>query len=198
MRPMTAVKGAIVVVDAAGTCHPSESGWLQAWVVPLDGTTGRRIRRYPVNAGQWSAHVRVGSAIEVEAASLGGRGTVLPECARVEVRTTDSPVVEWVVRWTAAEPVAWNLLPLASVAFLAAALVLIPLGLLALVSVPYFAMFPDRHMHPYDFEPTPLQRARLAQWRGAYRRLGWCGRVRRMVTRLRRRTWPRRRNVSGL
>jgi hypothetical protein len=61
-------------------------------------------------------------------------------------------------------------------------LVLLPLSLLALASVPYFRIFPDRHAHVHDFDGTPHQRARLAEWRRRYSRLTLVQRTRRAFT----------------
>ena len=92
---------------------------------------------------------------------------------------------------------AWPLIPLV---LPVAVVVMLPLGLLALLSIPDFWLCPDRHAHLYDFEGTPHQRARLARWRAAYRRLGLWGRVRRAIKLIRRRKWSRRpspRNFPG-
>ena len=66
-------------------------------------------------------------------------------------------------------------------------LFLLLLPLLALISIPLFWVYPDRHMNQYDFEGTPRQKARLAQWRATYDRLGLRGRIRRARTRQARR-----------
>jgi hypothetical protein len=42
------------------------------------------------------------------------------------------------------------------------ALVALPLGILALLSIPYYALYPDRHRHLYDFDATPRQRVPAA------------------------------------
>jgi hypothetical protein len=86
----------------------------------------------------------------------------------------------------------WYAWPLIPVVLPVAVAVMLPLGLLALLSIPYFWLFPDRHARLNDFEGTPHQRARLARWRVAYRRLGLWGRVRRAIKLTRRRTWSRR------
>jgi hypothetical protein len=74
----------------------------------------------------------------------------------------------------------------------AALLFLIFLPLIALLSIPLVWVYPDRHMHVYDVEGTPVQQARLAQWRACYDRLGLVGRIRRARTRLARRRRLRR------
>src|SRR5262245_38085422 len=75
---------------------------------------------------------------------------------------------------------AWLLVPLVLPAVLVVA---IPLSILALLSIPYFAVFPDRHRHIWDFKGTLHQRELLAKWRTLYTRLGFVGRVRRAFTR---------------
>jgi hypothetical protein len=71
----------------------------------------------------------------------------------------------------------WPLIPL----WWLVAVVVILLALIALLSILYFWLYPDRHAHLYDCEGTPHQRARLAQWRAAYRRLRPLGRIGRAV-----------------
>jgi len=71
--------------------------------------------------------------------------------------------------------------------------VAIPLGILGLFSIPYYFVFPDHHRHMWDFEGTAHQRARLAEWRSLYSRLGFFGRVRRAITRRASRALWRRR-----
>src|ERR1017187_9955342 len=74
----------------------------------------------------------------------------------------------------------WLLAP----AVLSAVLVVaIPLGILALFSIPYYFVFPDYHRHMWDFEGTGHQRARLMHWRSLYSRLGFFGRVHRAISR---------------
>jgi hypothetical protein len=73
----------------------------------------------------------------------------------------------------------WYLWPLVPVAFVATLPVILPLALLALVSIPLTFVYPDRHKHLYDVGGTSAQKARLAQWRDAYERLGFLNRLRR-------------------
>ena len=61
----------------------------------------------------------------------------------------------------------------------------IPLGMLALFSIPYYFVFPDHHRQIWDFEGTPHQRELLARWRLHYARLGFIGRIRRAFIRRR-------------
>jgi len=63
----------------------------------------------------------------------------------------------------------------------------IPLGILALFSIPYYFVFPDHHRQVWDFEGSPHQRELLAKWRSHYAHLGFIGRIRRAFTRCRRR-----------
>jgi hypothetical protein len=66
----------------------------------------------------------------------------------------------------------------------------IPMGIIALLSIPYFWLYPDRHAHVADGEGTDAEKARLLRWRNAYRQLSFIGRVqhaRKRSRRLRRR-----------
>lgn len=63
----------------------------------------------------------------------------------------------------------WYLWPLVPFVFVVSLFVMIPLGLLALLSIPYFALFPDRHIHVADIHGTPHQKSRVAHWRRLYR-----------------------------
>jgi hypothetical protein len=58
---------------------------------------------------------------------------------------------------------------------------MIPLGILALLSIPLYGIFPDQHVHPYDRNGTPEQKAFLALRRSRYRRLGFRRRIRRAI-----------------
>lgn len=77
----------------------------------------------------------------------------------------------------------WYLIPLVLAAGL---LVMIPLGILALLSIPYYSLFPDRRMHIFDLEGAPHQRSRLEYWRALHRRMSLLQRIGRLF-RLRRR-----------
>lgn len=72
----------------------------------------------------------------------------------------------------------WLLAPLVLPAVL---LVAILLGLLALLSVPYFALYPDRHADIIDFGGNAREREWLAKWRAKYAQLGFLGRIRRCM-----------------
>jgi hypothetical protein len=85
---------------------------------------------------------------------------------------------------------AWPLIPFVLPVVL---LIMIPLGIAALISIPYFALYPDRHAHLYDFEGTAQQRARLASWRAGYARLSVWGRLKRAIKLARRRSERNRR-----
>jgi hypothetical protein len=96
----------------------------------------------------------------------------------------------------------WYAWPLAPVAFAAACIIMLPLSLLALLSIPYFALYPDYHVHIYDVQGTGRQRELLARWRACYARLGLFARCRRAITLLGRRgiktpRCKRRANVGG-
>lgn len=83
--------------------------------------------------------------------------------------------------------VPWYLWPLVPLALASGLVVMLPLGILALLSIPYFAIFPDHHAHRYDFEGAPHQRERLAQCRALYRNMNLLQRIERAVRRWRRR-----------
>jgi hypothetical protein len=73
--------------------------------------------------------------------------------------------------------VPWYAWPLVPLVLPVVVLVMIPLGVLALISIPYYAVFPDHHAHFYDFQGTPHQKETLARWRAAYRRLSFPQRI---------------------
>jgi hypothetical protein len=77
----------------------------------------------------------------------------------------------------------WYLWPLALFAFVAALTVMLPLGVIALVSIPLTWLYPDRHMHIADVQGTAEEKARLARWRAAHNRLSFVGRVRHSIRR---------------
>ena len=68
----------------------------------------------------------------------------------------------------------WLLVP---IAVPAALVVGIPLTIAAGLSVPYYAIYPDRHPHQVDLSGTPRQRALLTAWRVKYAKLGFAQRV---------------------
>jgi hypothetical protein len=82
--------------------------------------------------------------------------------------------------------VPWYLWPLVPLAFAGGLVVMLPLGIFALLSIPHFTVFPDHHAHLYDFEGTPQQRARLAQWRALHRNMNLLQRIERAICRGRR------------
>lgn len=98
------------------------------------------------------------------------------------------------------ERLPWYAWPLIPFVFPVAVLVMVPLGLLALLSIPYFLIFPDRHAHIYDFEGNERQKQLLKKWRIKYRKLTICQRVDRGYTlwcRQRRRSkFPKPRHVN--
>src|SRR5260370_40802733 len=77
--------------------------------------------------------------------------------------------------------VPWYLWPLVSFALLAALIAVIPLAVLACLSIPYFSIYPDRHRHVYDENGSPRQRELLARWRACYNRLSFRQRVARAI-----------------
>ena len=80
----------------------------------------------------------------------------------------------------------WYLWPLVPFMFVAGLFAMALLGLIALLSVPYFFVNPHQHAHVHDFDGTPHQRKRLAMWRRQWARLGVFGRLARCI-----RTWRR-------
>src|SRR5579883_521729 len=69
---------------------------------------------------------------------------------------------------------AWPLVPFA---FCAALVVMIPLGILALLSIPYYFVFPEHHRQVWDFKGTTHQRKLLEIWRSKYAKLSFIGRI---------------------
>jgi hypothetical protein len=97
-----------------------------------------------------------------------------------------------------AERVPWYLWPLVPIVLPICLLVMLPLGFLALLSIPFYLVFPDTHFHKYDHEGTPRQKELLARWRARYAALGLRQRIRRGAELWRRgREW-RRRGVAGV
>jgi len=60
-----------------------------------------------------------------------------------------------------------------------AGIFILPPAALVILSIPYFGIFPDHHVHLYDIEGTPEQKSFLALRRSRYRRLGLRRRIRR-------------------
>ena len=83
----------------------------------------------------------------------------------------------------------WPFLPLVLFALPVVLAIFVILGILAAISIPYFSVYPDRHLHPYDLcDATPRQRELIAKWRHKYRSLGLWRRFKRaLLTSLRRR-----------
>jgi hypothetical protein len=79
--------------------------------------------------------------------------------------------------------VKWYLWPLIPPVFVVMLVLLIPIGVLALLSIPIVWLYPDRHKHIADVRGTPSEKARLVRWRAAYARLSFTGRVRRAMKR---------------
>jgi hypothetical protein len=85
----------------------------------------------------------------------------------------------------------WYLWPLVPIVFCGSLVVMIPLGILAIFSIPYFTIYPERHAHLYDFEATPHQKKRLAQWREMYSNLSF----RQRITRARKKRHRRKKRL---
>ena len=59
------------------------------------------------------------------------------------------------------------------------AVVIVPLAILAALSVPYYLLYPERHAHFYDLHGSPAQRERVAKWRLLSSRLSFWQRIQR-------------------
>lgn len=85
-------------------------------------------------------------------------------------------------------PTPWYLWPLIPPIFLITAICVgLPLAILALISIPFFWLYPDRHIRLADARGTPLQKLRVAQWRAIYNSLSFPARLRRSLKRFSRR-----------
>ena len=67
-----------------------------------------------------------------------------------------------------AERLPWFLWPLVPLFLPICIILMLPVGLLALLSMPFYLVFPDAHLHMYDLEGTARQRELLARWRAIY------------------------------
>ena len=72
-------------------------------------------------------------------------------------------------------------------ALFAVVIFIIPVSVLALLSIPYYAVFPERHMQRYDFDGNPHEQDRLAEWRRRYSRLSMRQRIDRALAKRQRR-----------
>ena len=79
----------------------------------------------------------------------------------------------------------WLLAPFVLPAALFVLLILAPF---ALLSIPYFLLFPERHRQVHDFDGSDHQRQRIAQWRAGYSRLSLLGRLQRAFKKRQRRS----------
>ena len=90
--------------------------------------------------------------------------------------------------------VPWYWWPLAPLMFFGTFVVVgIPLGILALVAGPYYAIYPERHAHKWDFCSSLKQKERLALWRAQYQKLGIRDRCARALEMRRRRLLRKKR-----
>lgn len=132
--------------------HKSASGGMEIWHYPLGVAAGTL----------YSIHV-----------SVSGDGAPM---AYMYTEPTDAPDT------ARPKPLPWYLWPLVPpVAVVVAVVVGIPLGIVALLSIPYFWLYPDRHAHLADVEGTDRQKMQLRRWRLAYARLSIVGRARRVM-----------------
>lgn len=72
--------------------------------------------------------------------------------------------------------------------------IMLGLALVAVWSIPYFSLHPDRHPHEWDRDRNPAHQHSLKRWRDAYANLTLAGRIRRSWIRYGRRA--ARRNVE--
>lgn len=72
----------------------------------------------------------------------------------------------------------WPLIPFMAAFSLFVLLLMAPF---ALLSIPYYWIFPDHHLQFYDVEGTERQKELLARWREEHRKLGFIGRIRRAI-----------------
>jgi hypothetical protein len=85
-------------------------------------------------------------------------------------------------------PLTWYQIPLLIPVFIVTMLFVgLPLAIVALVSIPITRLYPERHLRLADMEGTPAQKARLSQWRDAYKQLSFFDRIRRALVKSRRR-----------
>lgn len=95
------------------------------------------------------------------------------------------------MRQYARQGVPWYLWPLNFlVYFVVLVVVWPPLVALTLLSIPYFAVYPDSRFKLNDVHLTDRQIELFEKWRSAYRSLGLFGRIRRAM-KLERRRWRR-------
>ena len=95
------------------------------------------------------------------------------------------------------ERVPWYSWPLVPLALPIGLVIMLPLGVLSLLSIAFYMVFPDTHPHKYDALGTPRQKELLASWRAHYARIGLRRRIKRSVKLWRRgREWRRRRKAA--
>jgi hypothetical protein len=87
----------------------------------------------------------------------------------------------------------WYAWPLIPFVIGAGMVVLILLGVLAIFSIPYYAVYPEPPLRAYYMEATQRQRELLARRRGLYAELSFAGRVGRAIKRWRRKNSRRTR-----
>jgi len=93
------------------------------------------------------------------------------------------------------DPFPWYCWPLVPFVLLVAMFVMVPIGIIALISIPLTLLYPDQHRHIFDDTGSPEEKARLARWRRAYRRLSIVGRVRHAIKRSKRLRRKRKRQL---
>jgi hypothetical protein len=81
--------------------------------------------------------------------------------------------------------------PIASWEYLFLPAIMLFLFGLAVWSIPYFWLYPERHAHVWDFDENQAHERSLKRWRDAYGRLTVAGRVHRRWKK--RHRWRRRR-----
>jgi hypothetical protein len=71
----------------------------------------------------------------------------------------------------------WYLWPFVIPGMFLGAIVMLPLGVLAVLSIPYFILYPERHLHEWDIDENLGHERSMRRWRAAYARLTLLGRV---------------------
>ena len=86
----------------------------------------------------------------------------------------------------------WLLFLLAPIVLPISIAVMLPFMLVGAILIPFYIVYPDQHLHPYDLPNVTLrQRELIAKWRSKYREKNLPQRVRRAWMK-----WRRRRRIK--
>src|SRR5579862_3755565 len=77
---------------------------------------------------------------------------------------------------TTSRRIPWYLWPLVPTAAITAFVVFVPLAIVAAASIPFSWLYPERHVQLADVSASDEEKARVARWRSAYKRLSFTGR----------------------